>query len=96
MFSVATVREKQKYFKVREKSENSVKGQGKSLKFVEVSEKSGNYIFVRKLSRKIIDFSDICRNSSFDQWFSVVFIIHLANLGSVKIGQKSVKSQEIF
>ena len=44
----------------------------------------------------MIDLSDVCRNSSFDQWFSVFFIIHLANLRSVKIVQKSVKSQVIF
>ena len=41
----------------------------------------------------MIDLSDVCRNSSFDQWFSVFFIIHLANLRSVKIVQKSLKSQ---
>ena len=44
----------------------------------------------------MIDLSDVCRNSSFDQWFSVFFIIHLANLRSVKIVQKSVKSQGII
>ena len=44
----------------------------------------------------MINLSDVCRNSSFDQWFSVFFIIHLANLRSVKIVQKSVKSQGIF
>ena len=56
--------------------------------------KSQGIIFsVRKASWKMIDLSDVCRNSSFDQWFSVFFIIHLANLRSVKIVQKSVKSQ---
>ena len=44
----------------------------------------------------MIDLSDVCMNSSFDQWFSVFFIIHPAKLRSVKIVQKSVKSQEIF
>ena len=33
----------------------------------------------------MIDLSDVCRNSNFDQGFSVFFIIHLANLRSVKI-----------
>ena len=32
------------------------------------------------------DLSDVCRNRSFDQWFfGVFFIMHLANLRSVKI-----------
>ena len=44
----------------------------------------------------MIDLSDVYRNISFDQWFSVFFIIHLANLRSVKIVQKSGKSQGIF
>ena len=44
----------------------------------------------------MIDLSDVCRNSSFDQWFPVFFIIHLANLKSVKIVQKSGKSPGIF
>ena len=42
----------------------------------------------------MIDLSDVCRNSCFDQWFSVFFIIHLASLRSLKIAQESVKSQE--
>ena len=41
----------------------------------------------------MMDLSDVYRNSSFDQWFSVFFIICLANIRSVKIVQKSVKSQ---
>ena len=41
----------------------------------------------------MIDLSGGYRNSSFDLWFSVFFIIHLANFRSVKIVQKSVKSQ---
>ena len=46
---------------------------------------------------KMIDFSDVCRACrSFDRWFSVFFITHLADLKSVKIVQKSVKSQGIF
>ena len=44
----------------------------------------------------MIDLIDFCRNSSVDQWFSVFFIIHLANLRSVKIVLKSGKSQEVF
>ena len=44
----------------------------------------------------MIDLRNVCRSSSFDQWFSVFFIIHLANLKSVTIVQKSVKSQGIF
>ena len=39
----------------------------------------------------MIDLSDICRNSTFDQRFSVFFSIHLANLRRVKIVQKSGK-----
>ena len=49
MRKVATVREKRKFFKVREKSGNFVKGQGKSWKFVKVIEKSGSYIFCQKI-----------------------------------------------
>ena len=44
----------------------------------------------------MIDLSDIYRKSSFDQRFSVFFIFHLANLRSVKIAQKSMKSQGTF
>ena len=44
----------------------------------------------------MINLSDVCRNSSFDQWFLVFFIIHPANLRLVKIAHKSVKSQGIF
>ena len=54
----------------------------------------------------MIDLSNVYRNSSFDQWSSVVFffIIHLANLRSVKIvhwsqwkvREKSGKSQGVF
>ena len=44
----------------------------------------------------MIDLSDVCRNDSFEQWFPVLLIIHLANLRSVKIVQKSVKSQGII
>ena len=51
---------------------------------------------VRKASQKNIDLSYVCRNSSFDQWLSLFFVIHLAHLRSVKIVQKSVKSQGIF
>ena len=71
--------------------------------FVRVSEKSCNYIFCQKINIKImIDLSDVCSNSSFHQWFSgfvclfFFFIIHLANLRSVEIVQKSVRSQGIF
>ena len=42
----------------------------------------------------MIDLGDDCRKSSFDKWFSVFFIIHLANLRSVKNDRvKSVKRQ---
>ena len=42
----------------------------------------------------MIDFSDVCKDRSFDQWFQCFFIIHRANLRSVKIVQKSGKRQE--
>ena len=47
----------------------------------------------------MIDVSDVRRNSSFGQWsggFPSFFVIRPANLRSVKIVQKSVKSQGIF
>ena len=44
----------------------------------------------------MVDLSDVCRHGSFDHWFSGFFIIHLADLRSVKSVQKSLKSQGIF
>ena len=68
---VATVREKSGKNKRFSRSGNFVKGQGKSNKSVKVSKKSENYIFWLKASWKLIDLGDVCRNSTFDQWFSV-------------------------
>ena len=80
---------KTKTFQGQGKVREFFKRSGKILKFVKVSEKSGNYILCQESIMKVTNLSDVCRNSSFDQWFSVFFIIHLANL-------RSVKSQGIF
>ena len=59
------VREQQKLFKVRE----FCKRTGKIL---EVCKSQGIIFSVRKVSWKMIDLRDVCTNSSFDKWFSVV------------------------
>ena len=79
---------KTKNFKAREKSGN--------LTSLSKSVKSQGIIFLSKKHHRNDRFEWRLQESSFDQWFPVYFIIHCANLRSVKIVQKSVKIQGIL